>query len=94
MQSCTLATKMLLLTTATAKALDQCNDVVYDALSDDQQKIHVILITIISAYIAFFINLHSNGKSKNKTMYMCCICLLAQRLRRYFNDERVEKFGR
>jgi hypothetical protein len=27
-------------------------------------------------------------------MYMCCICLLAQRLRRYFNDERVEKFGR
>ena len=64
---------MLLLTTATAKALDQRNVVVYDAFSDDQRKIHVILITIISAYIAFFINLHSNnGKSKMKTMYMCC----------------------
>ncbi len=80
--------------TATAKALDQRNVVVYDALSDDQQKIHVILITIISAYIAFFINLHTNGKSKKRTMYMCCIYSSAQQLRRYFNDERVEKFGR
>jgi hypothetical protein len=85
---------MLLLSTATAKALDQRNVVVYDALSDDQQKIHVILITIISAYIAFFINLHSNGKSKKRTIYMCCICLSAQRICRYFKDERVEKFGR
>jgi hypothetical protein len=68
LQSSTLATKMLLLTTATAKALDQRNVVVYDALSDVQQKIHVIVITIISAYIAGFINLHSNGKSRKKTM--------------------------
>ena len=72
MQSITLATKMLLFTTSTAttKALDQRNVVVYDALSDDQQKIHVTVITTISADIALFVNLHSNGKSKKKTMYV------------------------
>jgi hypothetical protein len=57
LQSSTLATEMVLFTTATAKTLDQRNVVVYDALSDDQQKIHVIIV-IISAYIAIFINLH------------------------------------
>jgi hypothetical protein len=70
LHSSTLATKMLLFTTATAKALDQLNVVVYDALSDDQQKIHVIVITIISADITLFINLESNDKSRKKTMYV------------------------
>jgi hypothetical protein len=65
--------------TTQTKQLDQRNVVVYDALSDDQQEIQVILITIISAYIAFFINLHSNGKSKKRMMYMCCIGLSASR---------------
>ncbi len=62
-------TEMLLIATATAEALDQRNVVFYDELSNDQQKFHVI-ITVISAYIALFINLHSNGKSRKKMMYV------------------------
>ncbi len=91
MQSSTLATKMLLFTMAmaTAKALDQRNVVVYDALNDDQLKIHVIVITVISASIALFINLHSNGKSRKKTMYV--LYLFVGSTTSSLHDERVER---
>ena len=66
MQSCTLATKMLLLTTATAKALDQRNVVVYDALSNDQQSssLPILLSSLISIVMA---------KARRKRCTICAV---------------------
>jgi hypothetical protein len=88
LQSSTLATKMLLFTMAmaTAKALDQRNVVVYDALNDDQQKsmslssqssLPVLLSSSISIVMA----------KAGRKRCMCCICSTAQQLRHFMMRE-------